>query len=132
MSSIKAFKVTADWFSDASVTLRVDLGILTPELAAEINKFWGDARARLAAEDGDEVRTVARLFGAQAIRYFMSDGGASFGPDPSTAAPRYWTQKVIDAQGEGWLSADGLGILIIAAEVDDVGYYDVDLAEEPA
>ena len=44
----------------------------------------------------------------------------------------YITQKVIDAQGEGWLSADGLGILIIAAEVDDVGYYDVDLAEEPA
>jgi len=125
MSTHATYRVTADWFSDAEVTLQVDLDVLTPALAAEINKFWSSAEDRLQDEDGDVVRAVVRMFGAAAIRHFMDDGGASFGP--RSEGDRYWTEEVFKAQVEGWPDLDGLGILILGAEVSAVGYDDVTL-----
>jgi len=126
MSNITTYRVSADWFGDAEVTLQVDLDVLTPTLAAEINNFWSDSKRRLQGEDGDVVRAVVRMFGGVAIRYFMADGGASFGPGWRDEHRR-WTADVLKAQGEGWPDIDGLGILIAGAEVFAVGYHDVTL-----
>ena len=126
MSTPATYTVSADWFSDAQVTLLVDFDVLTPELATEINSFWSGAEDRLHAEDGNVQLAVVRLFGSTAIRYFMADGGASFGWGVPTL-DAYWTQKVIDDQGEGWPDAEGLGILIMAAEVSVVDYDGVTL-----
>lgn len=126
MSNIKTYTVKASWFNDAEVKLSVDHDVLTSELATEINSFWGDADSRLADEDDDAVKAVVRLFGARAIACLMEQGGADFGerrPDIG----KWWTQKVIDEQGEGWPDAESLGILIKSAEVCTVGFDDVEL-----
>lgn len=125
MSNVKTYRVSADWFSDAEVTLQVDHDVLTDELATLINEFWSSAADRLDQEDGDVVRAVIRLFGCAAISFFMGDGGASFGPKPE--GDRYWTKAVLEDQNEGWPPLDGLGILILAAEVPVVAYDDVTL-----
>ncbi|OGT57898.1 MAG: hypothetical protein A3E01_05345 [Gammaproteobacteria bacterium RIFCSPHIGHO2_12_FULL_63_22] len=125
MSNITTYRVAAASFSDAEVTLQVDLDVLTPALAAEINNFWSHPKDRLQAEDGDVVRAVVRMFGEAAIRHFMADGGASFGPCPW--GDRQMTAEVLKAQVEGWPDIDGLGIGIVGAEVSAVGYHDVTL-----
>ena len=122
MSTV-TYRVSSHLFSDAEVTLQVDFDVLTPELATEINDFWSGANQRLRAEDGSVVLAVVRMFGQVAINHFLADGGASFGP---TSDP-YWTQQVIKALGEGWPDVDGLGILIMAAEVSVLDYEDVSL-----
>ena len=119
--STSTYRVFVHLASDAEVTLQVDLDVLTPKLATEINEFWAGANQRLRAEDGDVVLAVVRMFGQVAINHFLADGGASFGP---TSDP-YWTRQVIEAQGEGWPDVDGLGILITAAEVFFFDYEDV-------
>lgn len=122
MSSIATYRVVATWFNDAEVTLQVDHSVLTKELANLINEFWGGDEDRLAQENGDVVRAVVRLFGTRAISFFMADGGAGL-----SVESRYWTEKVIQAQHEGWPDCSGLGILIVAASVDSVDYDDVTL-----
>src|SRR3990167_5695986 len=99
MSNITTYRVAAASFSDAEVTLQVDLDVLTPALAAEINNFWSHPKDRLQAEDGDVVRAVVRMFGEAAIRHFMADGGASFGPCPW--GDRQGTGGGLKGQGEG-------------------------------
>ncbi|WOI47710.1 DUF2528 family protein [Acidovorax sp. BLS4] len=123
MSNQCTYTVRATWFGDAEVTLQVDLDILTPELAAEINGFWSEDESRLAAEDGNVLLAVVRMFGLAAIRCYMGNGGASFGP----TTDRYHTAAVIEHEGEGWPEVDSLGILITAAEVSVVDYDDVTL-----
>lgn len=123
MSNTVKYTVKAGWFNDAEVVLRVDLDALTPDLAHEINSFWSGAVDRLCDEGYDAVRAVVRGFGAKAIRYFMSNGGASLLGDHDL----YWTQKVISDQGEGWPDADDLGIQIVSADVSTVGFEDVSL-----
>lgn len=127
MSNLKTYRVKADWFDDAEVTLQVDHDILTPELATLINQFWSDEGDRLAKEDGDVVRAVVRLFGSCAIAFFMADGGASIGGGGS----EYWTDRVIKAQREGWPDSGALGILICSVFVSSVGYDDVTLEAVP-
>lgn len=122
MRTTAAYLVTATTFDDAQVRLQVDFDVLTPELAAEINGFWSGADLRLREEGGDVLRTVVRMFGELAIRHISEDGGASFGPTDDI----FWTKKVLKHY-EGWPDAEGLGILITAADVPVVGYYDVTL-----
>jgi len=125
MSTTAAYLVTATWFDDAQVHLQVDLDVLTPALATEINTFWSGAEGRLNDENGDVVRAVVRLFGVCAIQYFMENGGV--GAQASEEVSRYWTGAVIKAQGEGWPGLDQLGILITSAHVGVVEFEDVQL-----
>lgn len=125
MSNLKTYRVNAYWYDEAEVTLQVDHDVLTPALATEINQFWSGADGRLAEESGDPVRTVIRMFGAAAIRYFMDDGGARFNAGEQTG--RQWTEEVLRAQDEGWPGVDGLGVLITCASVQAVDYDDVTL-----
>ncbi|WP_052521121.1 DUF2528 family protein [Acidovorax temperans] len=123
MSNVKTYKVVAASFDDAEVNLQVDHDVLTPDLATLINTFWSGAEDRLAQENGDVVRAVVRLFGSCAISFFMSDGGAQTGGGDC----RYWTQRVIKAQHEGWPDVDSLGILLAAVFVGSVSYDEVSL-----
>lgn len=126
VSNIKTYTVKASWFNDAEVTLQVDHDRLTPELATEINSFWSNADCRLAAEDEDVVRTVIRMFGARAIALAMEEGGWDFGNRPYAAGLRT-AKDVIDSYGEGWPNAEELGISVISAAADSVGFDDVEL-----
>lgn len=123
--STTTYLVTASWFDDAEVRLQVDLDVLTPALATEINSFWSGAKDRLDAENGDVVRAVTRLFGTLAIQYFIREGGV--GATASDEVARVWTALVIKDQGEGWPGPDELGILITAAYVNVVDFDDVEL-----
>lgn len=122
----KTFTVKAPWYEDAQVTLQVDLDILTPALATEINQFWSDADWRLLEEDGDVVRTVVRMFGHRAIVYLMGIGGAEIS---CKGGDGYWTRSVLTSVGEGWPSFEELGIVIVEASVPMCGYDDVKLEE---
>lgn len=122
MSNVKTYKVVAAFFDDAEVSLQVDHDVLTPDLATLINSFWSGSEDRLKAEKGDVVRAVVRLFGSCAIAFFMSDGAQMGGGNS-----RYWTERVINAQHEGWPDVDSLGILIGKVFVGFVGYDDVSL-----
>ena len=126
MSNIKTYTVKATWFNDAEVTLQVDLDLLTTELATEINTFWSNADSRLAAEDEDVVRAVIRMFGARAISLAIEQGGWDFSNQAYVVGLRT-AQDVIDSYGEGWPSAEDLGISVIHAAADSVGFDDVEL-----
>lgn len=125
MSTLANYLVTAPCFDDALVSLQVDLGVLTPALATEINTFWSGADDRLDAEDGDVVRAVVRLFGVCVIQYFMRQGG--IGASASEEVSRIWTQEVIEAQCEGWPDVDRLGILIKSVHVSEVSFEIVEM-----
>lgn len=122
----KTFIVKAPWYEDAQVTLQVDLNILTPALATEINQFWSDDDWRLRKEDGDVVRTVVRMFGRKAIAYLMGIGGAEIS---NKTGDDFWTRSVLSDDDEGWPECKDLGILIIEASVDMCDYDDVELEE---
>lgn len=126
MSNIKTYTVKASWFNDAEVTLQVDHDLLTPELATEINTFWSNSDSRLAAEDENVVRAVIRMFGARAIALAMEEGGWDFSNQPYAVGLRT-AKDVIDSYGEGWPKAEALGISVIHAAADSVGFDDVEL-----
>lgn len=126
VSNIKTYTVKASWFNDAEVTLEVDHDLLTPDLATEINTFWSNADRRLAAEDENVVRAVIRMFGARTISLAMEQGGWDFS-NSSPAAGLRTAQEVIDDFGEGWPKAEELGISVIHAAADSVGFDDVEL-----
>ena len=80
-SSIKRYVVKDEW-KDFEVTLEVNHNRLTPEIATQINEFWGGWDDRLIAESsGDVVKTTIRLFGLRMIHMMLSQGGAFFGPN---------------------------------------------------
>ena len=126
MSNIKTYTVKASWFNDAEVTLSVDHDLLTPDLASEINTFWSNWDSRLAAEDENVVRAVIRMFGARAISLAMEQGGWDFS-NQSHAIGLRTAQDVIDSYGEGWPCAEELGISVIHAAAESVGFDDVEL-----
>lgn len=113
MSAPERFLIQYD---DHAITLQLDRALLTEEKATQINQFWGGAESRLDAEDGDVIRAVVRLFGAAAIRCMLSEGGASFSAS-DTGAARWWLEKVLDDQAEGWYGAEELGVAIVTADV---------------
>lgn len=130
MSNLKKFKVS-DWSDNFSVVLEVDLVKLTAELADEINSFWSGADDRLAAEGGDVVKAVIRLYGANMIGLLATDGGSSFSEGFGTAA-RIWTELM--QKEEGWPGADGtptgaVGIRLVRADVVIAGFDELELTE---
>lgn len=124
----KTFTVKSNWDEYSEVTLQVDLDVLTPALATEINQFWSDAEFRLQCEGGDVVRTVVRMFGRKAIVYMMGIGGAEVSNEDGDDL---WTRSVL-MNSEGWPDCKDLGILITQASVAMCGYEDVELEEVEA
>lgn len=131
-SGIIQYKVKEVW-KDYEVTLEVNHAVLTVEVATLINQFWSDDHWRLAAENGDVVRTVIRLFGSSMIQIMFSEGGASFSSASRSGdhpAP-YWTADLHNE--EGWGGTQGgdpygfCGIRVIAADVETPGFHDVEL-----
>jgi hypothetical protein len=127
-SVIKNFKIT---YGEEEVVLAVDMAVLTPELATEINNFWGNSSNRLDEQDGDVVLTAVRLFGSAAIRHMLAEGGAGFGLHNAKFSS-FWTAKVLELQCEGWPSAEGLGIRIVEACVDVPDFFSCEMEEVDA
>jgi len=131
-SGIIQYKVKETW-KDYEVTLEVNHEMLTKEVATMINQFWSDDHWRLAAENGDVIRTVIRLFGSSMIQIMLSEGGASFGCAPKSGdePSSYWTADMHSIEGWGGTLDDSpygfCGIRVIAAEVEALGFDDVEL-----
>lgn len=126
MSNLKTYRVSYEDIEFAEVTLQVDHDVLTPALATEINDFWGMCTHRLSAQNGDVVQTVIRMFGVAAINRFLAIGGGDFVGHEAKHI-EYWTQQVIDHEGEGWPPLAELGILLIRADVHIGDYFDATL-----
>ncbi|MGB7388929.1 MAG: DUF2528 family protein [Pseudomonas neustonica] len=128
---IKRYKVS-EQFSDLEVTLEVDHSILTTERAKLINEFWSNHEWRAAEEEGDHVRAVIRMAGADIARLMLERGqGASFGTN-NTELGKIWSEKFRDE--EGWGSEDGTpfsrcGIRVIAASVEVPGFDEFQVEE---
>jgi len=101
-------------FSDISVTLDIDLDVLTPELATMINNFWGDAEYVLSAADGYVIEAVAR----RAASVFIN---AAFEGCSNEEA-----QTSLD-ESEGWPPAGESGIRLVAFDIPDTCADQLDL-----
>lgn len=129
MNTIKSFQITHD-DDFHQVILRVDTAVLTPELAHDINAFWGGADDRLEQQGGDVVEAVVRLFGTQCIQRLLEEGGCEFASDDVDQQRRI-TQDVLQAEVEGWPDIDGLGMLIASADVYPVEFNSTKLTALP-
>lgn len=133
--NIKRFKVKNTW-KDYEVTLEVDLNRLTAEKANLINDFWSSAKDRVDLEHGDVVKAVVRMFGQVMINMMLAEGGSSFSGKPrdhfDDAGP-IWSEDLHNEEGwGGTVKGDGYGwcgIRVIGADVDALGFDDVELEE---
>lgn len=125
MSNVKKYKVS-DTFSNAEIRLEVDHSKLTPELAAEINKFWSGSKYRADQEEGDPVRAVIRLAGVTLIKEMLAAGGADFS-ECNDESRLYWSSYL--STQEGWPAQDSIGIRVIeASEIFVPDFETVELA----
>lgn len=136
-SLIKRYVVKDEW-KDFEVTLEVNHNRLTPEIATQINEFWGGWGDRLIAESsGDVVKTTIRLFGLRMIHVMLSQGGASFGPNAKSPLfdehpGKHWSCDLQNEEGWGGTGGDPYGwcgIRVVAADVDTPDFEDLVLTE---
>lgn len=129
MPLIKRYTVEHEWH-DHTVTLEADLSILTPLLAQEHLDFWSGSAEFKAAENGDEILAVVRLFGSSLIARILEQGGSSFN---GGEAADIWSREQQEAEGWGGASTDSpfghVGIRVIGADVESVGFDDVRIKE---
>lgn len=126
--SIKRYKVEHQWH-DHNVTLEVDHDTLTPERAELFLRFWTSGADNISDEDGDAVRAAIRSFGATAIREMLSEYGATF---TGAFNANIWSKKIRDIEGHGGENDTPhgwIGIRIVKADVDDIGFDDVAIKE---
>ncbi len=127
-TNIKRYTVSESW-KDYSVTLEVDHSTLTPERARDYLSFWSGGEEFAEEEAGDPVRGMIRFFGATAISEMLARYGVMFS---NTEAASYWSERIRDEEGfggEGDTPFGHVGIRIVAADVQAVGFDDVELAE---
>lgn len=103
----RTYEVVSDESADLSVWIEVDLDVLTPDLATEINSFWAGAQDVLEAADGDVVEAVV-LWAASA---FMRSVLAGLDIRDS--------QNDLDAR-EGWPPNGEHGIRLVDYSIPDV------------
>lgn len=102
---------------DTSITLEVDTGVLSEELAAEINAFWTGADRVLDESNGDVFQAVARRAAGPLIG-FLCDGYHSDGA----------VAQLSDC--EGWPPEETHGgIAIVDHELPDLGPLDFTVTE---
>lgn len=116
--AIKRYRITDDrYFTE--VTLQVDHDLLTPERAVEINSFWTEPDARLAAADDDPVRTVILM----AARHFMYDI-----LENRLGSVHGLQANFDDAEGWGGSAWNGISLLDFDGE-PQIELHDLDLDE---
>jgi hypothetical protein len=140
--NIKRYTVKEDW-KDYSVTLEVDLDVLTEDRATLINEFWSSSEDRLAECDGNVQHATIRLFGQAMICIMLEQGGAMFGPATpaswSDFAGSAWSRDVWMSEGWGGYGPQGeenadygwCGIRCIGADVSVPSFDELELAEVP-
>ena len=107
--NLKQYVITAE-DTEHEIKMTVDMDLLTPEMATEINTFWGDADWRLSQADGDVVQAVIRLFGQHAINKMLCEGGNDFSDEDVGLQV---AEDLLDE--EGWPGKDWKGFLIRSA-----------------
>lgn len=110
------YKLSAGWTEEISVTVEVDLDLLTNQLAEEINNFWACADEVLAAAAGEIVLAAVRRAGPYLIGAVL-EGKTIEG-----------AQAELD-EAEGWPTQGKHGIKIIDFEVPAMGSADLELQE---
>jgi len=133
--NIKRYTVKEDW-KGYSVTLEVDLDVLTEDRATLINEFWTSSEDRLAECDGNVQHAAIRLFGQAMICIMLEQGQAYFGPD-SAGVGRYWSKDVWALEGWGGSGPEGeennvygwCGIRCIGADVSVPSFDELELVE---
>lgn len=119
MANLKRFTLKDGW-KDWELTLEVDLDVLTPERAGEINEFWSGDKDRLSDAGGDVVRAVIKL-AAKRLTYALLEQGGGLVRDGEVAA--IWTKQGLHDQ-EGWGGTEEgnsfgwCGIRLVSAEVE--------------
>lgn len=119
MANLQKFTLSDSW-KDWSITLEVDLDILTVERATEINEFWSDADYRLRQTNGDVVLAVIKMAAVRFIYAFLEIGGACVTKDEGG---NNWTTTELHNQ-EGWGGSEEgnpfgwCGIRLVSADVE--------------
>ncbi|MBX3588757.1 MAG: DUF2528 family protein [Ramlibacter sp.] len=118
----------ARYGDDNEIVLEIDPAVLTLEIAAEINNFYGPVAAKRRLEDqaGDLLAAVARLFAACALFCATADGGADFS-EGDTRQAEALVKDTLQQEAEGWPTYESLGIRIVSAYVDAPSYEGVTL-----
>lgn len=111
------------------VELAIDVEVLTPGHAEDVNALWHNAEHRQQAANGDAVLAVIRMFGAHAINHARYIGGWAFNHRPFEQG-LIFAQQVIDSAGERWPDAQELGLAVIGAGVAQETFYTVSAAEQ--
>jgi len=118
MANLQKFTLSDDW-KDWSITLEVDLDILTTERATEINEFWSGDDDRLDDADGDVIRAVVRLAAARLVFAMLRVAGATVTSEDQAAI---WTKQDLHDE-EGWGGSEEgnpfgwCGIRLVTADV---------------
>jgi len=112
----RTFEFSAGMAMDVAVTLEIDLDVMTPEVATEINNFWGGADDVLDAADGDIVQAAARR-AASRLLWLLLDAN-----DADDAMAEF-------NQLEGWPPNGAHGIRIVDFELPTIGAVELDCYE---
>jgi hypothetical protein len=101
---------------DISVTVEVDLNVLTPAVATEINNFWSSAEEVLDVSDGDVVVAAARRAAAVYVSELV------------IGRPTFVAEREL-AREEGWPPEDQIGIRIVDFDVPDYSPSELEFEE---
>lgn len=103
---------------DISVTIEVDLDVLTADTATQICKFWTGGDEVIEASDGDVIVGAARYAASSLMRYLIDNY------TPSGAVRQL-------CEDEGWPDTDHLGMKIVDHEIPDFDPAYLELEEVP-
>jgi hypothetical protein len=112
----RTFEFSAGLGLDVCVTLEVDLDVMTPELATEINNFWAGAADVLTAAGDDIIQAAARR-AASRILWLLLDTD-----DADSAMDEFNRQ-------EGWPPNGEHGIRIVDFDLPSMSADDLDCEE---
>ncbi|KAF1005429.1 MAG: hypothetical protein GAK28_03181 [Luteibacter sp.] len=99
-----------------SITIEVDLDVLTVAMATEINDFWAEADEVLDASDGDVIVAATRR-AASRILYTLIDGYTG-----------EWAVTKL-CESEGWPAKEQLGMRVVDFDLPDMGSVELEFTE---
>jgi hypothetical protein len=111
--SIRRFTIEA--CEDCSVILDIDLRLMTPETATEVNSFWMSADRVLQLAQGDAVRAVALRAAQRLIHELIAHSRPELALENLSAE-------------EGWPRQHGISI--VSFEIPDIDLHFMQILEE--
>ncbi|MDV3143321.1 MAG: DUF2528 family protein [Sweet potato little leaf phytoplasma] len=120
MSNLQRYTLE-DFDGYIEIVIEVNTGIMTEEIAHEINGFFYNAETRLRQEKGDIYKAVVRLAAGFAVAMAIREGGWCFGADSEGAA--ICSKQLRAEEGFGGEADDGnpfgfIGLRIVRADIN--------------